>query len=503
DQTSSKFLWQSTSMILTIRYGQMMGIKLGRTGLRCGIAAICLVLSACSEPHSVSGEDLPPEASARNLLLICIDTVRADVFYALGKSRRDALSAWEDRALLFEQATSSSSWTVPAIGSALSGLWQSGHGAGQVPSGVIAAGPASRTALYEDVTVLTEVAAQEGFHTAVISASPWTNNADDPLGLSRGFSRVMKIRANDSGLGFAKIKEALAQNHEDAPFFHFLHLMEAHRWHMGREPELDARIAKFSTEERALFLEVAPPQACEDEQSLLCKRFLAYAAAVSSLRQSIAGLLSQMKGENLLDDTAVILFSDHGEEFGEHYNDTRIRRVLKGFPHKYIGHGQSMYQELLHVPLVVWHPNYEGTKINELVSLVDIGPTAARWLGLDFLPEQWPGFYLDQYLEPSQKALDRVAYASGIVVGEPQLSALQGTKKSIWYMKSDEYSYFDLVSDPFEMHPEPTDSLVMRFDSFFIDYAQSERIVEREAAKISDKHLERLQAIGYLQGSEN
>ena len=82
----------------------------------------------------MSGEDLLPEASPRNILLICIDTVRADVFYGLGDSRKDSFSEWQDRALVFERASSSSSWTAPAIGSVFSGLWQSGHGAGQLPS---------------------------------------------------------------------------------------------------------------------------------------------------------------------------------------------------------------------------------------------------------------------------------------------------------------------------------------------------------------------------------
>ena len=141
-------------------------LKLNFTNLRCGILAVSLLLSACAKEPLVSGEDLLPEASSRNILLICIDTVRADVFYGLGDFRKDAFSEWQDRALVFEGAISSSSWTVPAIGSVFSGLWQSGHGAGQMPSAIFEAGsgiiPVSAevgqpTALYEDVPLLTEV----------------------------------------------------------------------------------------------------------------------------------------------------------------------------------------------------------------------------------------------------------------------------------------------------------------------------------------------------------
>ncbi|MDE0930751.1 MAG: sulfatase [Halioglobus sp.] len=487
-------------------------LRLRFTNLRYGMLAVILLLSACSKESLVPAEHLLPKASAKNILLICIDTVRADVFYGLGDSRKDSFSVWQDRATVFERATSSSSWTAPAIGSVFSGLWQSGHGAGQLPSpsfepgsGIIPASAeiAKPTALYEAVPLLTEAAAQEGFHTAVISASPWTNALGDSMGLNRGFKEKFNIGSSGSRLGFSKMKEAFARKQKDAPFFYYLHFLEAHDWHMAPEPKLNERIAKFSPEERAMFLQVAPPRACEDEQSLLCKRYLVYASAVSRLRKSIATMLVKMERENLLDDTVVILFSDHGEEFGDHDGDKKLVKAVELAPGRFIGHGQSMYQELLHVPLIVWHPESEGAVIDRLVSLVDIAPTVARWLNIDFLPDQWPGYYLDDHIEPSQKALDRVVYASGIVVGEQQMSAQQGAKKSIWYMASDQDSYFDLDSDPYEIHSEPSDNLVLLFDGLFLDYTQSERDAELESAPLTNEQIKRLQAIGYLQGLES
>jgi arylsulfatase A-like enzyme len=487
-------------------------LKLSFTNLRCVILAVSLLLSACSKEPLVSGENLLPEASARNILLICIDTVRADVFYGLGDSRKDSFSEWQDRALVFERATSSSSWTAPAIGSVFSGLWQSGHGAGQLPSpnfeagsGILptSAGITQPTASYEDVPLLAEVAEQEGFHTAVFSASPWTNTLGDSMGLNRGFKEKLNIGSNGSWRIFPKIKEVFARKQKDAPFFYFLHFLEAHDWHMGPESKLNERIAKFSPEERAMFLHVAPPRACEDEHSLLCKRYLVYASAVSRLRKSIAKMLAKMERESLLDDTVVILFSDHGEEFGDHDDDMKLVKEIEFAPGRFVGHGQSMYQELLHVPLIVWHPESEGAVIDGLVSLVDIAPTIARWLNIDFLPDQWAGYYLDDYIEPSQKALDRVVYASGIAVGEQQMSAQQGAKKSIWYMASDQYSYFDLGSDPYEIHSKPSDNLILLFDGLFLDYTRSDRNIELKSAPLSNELIKRLQAIGYLQGLES
>jgi arylsulfatase A-like enzyme len=481
------------------------------TGLCCGILAASLMLSACSKEPPASVEEILPEASARNFLLICIDTVRADVFYGLGDGREDVFSAWQDRALVFKRATSTSSWTVPAIGSALSGLWQSGHGAGQMASQNFKAGsrtisaPTSivkPTAVYEDVPLITEVAEQEGFHTAVISASPWTNSWGDPMGLNRGFKEKINIGTSTSGQGFAKIKEAFARKQKDAPFFYFQHFMEAHEWHMAPESRLDERIAKFTPQQRAAFMEVAPSRACEDEQSLLCKRYLVYASAVKRLRVTLAAMLAAMEGEGLLEDTVVIVFSDHGEEFGDHLDDKKLANAVEIAPGRFVGHGHSMYQELLHVPLLVWHPGLQGAVMEGLVSVVDIAPTVARWLNIDFLPEQWPGYHLDDYMAPSQKALDRVVYASGTAVGEKQMSAQQVARKSIWYMDSDQYSYFDLGRDPHEMQSEPSDQQVMLFDGLFLDYVQSNRDVELKGTPLSNEQIKRLQAIGYLQGAE-
>jgi arylsulfatase A-like enzyme len=437
-----------------------------------------------------------------------MDAVRADVFFGLGESSPDAFKAWQDHALAFTRATSTSSWTVPAVGSVFSGLWQYGHGAGQLPSmkvenRVTELMPTQLpTALYEDVPLLVEAAVAKGFDTATISASPWTNGSNNQVGLIRGFQKTISLGEEGAGRGFAKMKEAFAEKPNDAPFFYYLHFMEAHEWHKEPEAELDARIARFSPEERALFLRVAPPHACEDERSLLCKRYLVYASAVSTLRNAIAKGLAEMKAGGLLDDTAVVVFSDHGERFGDHDNDERIAKANKASRSGFLGHGHSMYQELLHVPLIAWHPGYQGAVIDELVSLVDMAPTVARWLDIDFLPAKWPGQYLDVYLEPSKKALDRVVYASGIVRGEQQIAALQGMKKSIWYMVSDQYDYYELGKDPNELRSEPNDGLVLLFDGLFLDYVQSKRDLQLKPVSFTAKQLQRLQAIGYLEGAE-
>lgn len=464
-----------------------------------------MVAIGCSESLQEEPIKDPLAGSARNLLLICIDTVRADIFYGLGDAQKDSFSAWQDRALVFEQAMSTSSWTVPAIGSVFSGLWALEHGAGRF-QGVTASmglGKDWPSAMYKDVPRFPQIAKEEGFNTAVISASGWTNYKPYGMGLIRGFDDVFRFKKGAWQPMLAKLEELIALQRKNVPNLYFLHLMEAHNWHVSPETELDSFLGEISAEKRALYLQVAPPQACEDEQSVICKRYLVYASAVSALREAIATTLETMEKQKLLDDTAVIVFSDHGEEFDDHADDERITMLEVDLPGiTYAGHGHSMYQELLHVPLMVWHPQHKGWLIKQPVSLVDIGPTAARWLDLEFSPARWPGQYLDSHASPSQKPVERALYASGISSGGQQVSVQQDTKKSIWYMALDQNDYYDLEKDPYELNSSPTDKLVLLFDGLLLDYMETSPVKTAEPLMLSDEQIRDLQSIGYLQGVE-
>lgn len=486
-------------------------MKLNPTAPLCALLMTAFLLTACSEEQEATETVAAPieQNAVKNLLLICIDTVRTDVFTALNASPSDPLNKWLEDALVYSRAKSSSSWTVPAVGTVFSGLWQYGHGAGQLPSMKIVDGVSTNesmhrpTAVYEGVPLLAEATKEAGFHTSIISASPWTNDTESRVGLNKGFDENLRIGKNGAKIAYKKMNEALATREEDQRFFQFMHFMEAHDWHIEPEEKMKERIAAFTPEQRDFYLRTAPPTACAEEESMLCTRYLNYAAAVVRLRESIARLLSSMQRDGLLEDTAVVVFSDHGERFGEHEDDPRIARSIKGLPDWFIGHGHSMYQELVHVPLFLWHPNLAGAEVNELVSLIDITPTVSRWLGLDFIPEDAPGIDLEAFLNPTEETRNRVAYASGIVRGEQQVSVSQGEMKSIWYMVSDDYSYYNVVEDPFETTSLADDRFVLKFDGYYVEYMESKRDVELLPAQFTKEQIQRLQAIGYLQGVES
>lgn len=487
-----------------------------RTGVYCSLSfALMLALTGCSkapdgspsaqEPASADSSDAPQAGSVKNLVLICLDTVRADVFHRLSAARNDALRPWENEAVVFKQAHAAGPWTVPSLASVFSGVWPLQHGAGLLPGLYPSINTKAPGIMYEDVPVLARAAADSGFQTAIVSASGWTINKTYSGQMIDGFNEIadftVSIDKIDNDLWEPMVEKWWALFERDTrkdSALHFLHLMEAHNWHFLDVERLDHRIATLTDENRSLYLNIAPENACDNEDSEICKRYLVYVMAMDYLRGSIAKVLGLLRESGKLESTAVVVFSDHGEEFGDHRDDGR---TIPGRPQPtFWGHGRTLYQEQLHVPLMVWHPGYAGVEVNSPVSLIDIAPTAARWLAVDFMPENWGGKFLDDYLVPGATTGGRVIYASSIANGEQQYSAREGDKKTILYLASDTSRYYDLAKDPGEVRSQASDAMVLTFDGYLVDYLDTARKTAIATGALDAAQIKRLQSIGYLQG---
>jgi arylsulfatase A-like enzyme len=481
-------------------------------GFRAGILLLVLAatLTGCgrqAEEPVVDSPQLPP---VRNLLLICIDTVRADTFYQLGALRKDSLSPWEAEGVVFKQAWATAPWTLPSVGSVFTGLWPVQHGIGQLPGKMKNATTSLPSDFYEGTQLFAVAAREAGFKTAAYTANGWTMSGWGKTGLVDGFSTNKRYKTNVQDMGETVWPQMLAASSElfirevqEAPAFHFLHLMEAHNWHfmdLRHKEQMDERLAALTPGQYELYKSMAPEKACEDENSKFCRAFIIYVSAVSELREGVAQTLETLKSNGLLENTAVVLFSDHGEEFNDHRGDSRP----ESSPGKrlHMGHGHILYEELLRVPLIVWHPGVDGAVVERPVSLIDIAPTAARWLGVDFMPDQWQGRFLDDYILNPGQEIDRVIFASGINIGEPQIAVRKGSSKGIWYTLSDINQYFDLETDPLERESIASNDLIMLFDRYFLDYTQSSPHKTVQSTKLSPEQIKRLQSIGYLQGVE-
>jgi len=481
------------SVIQTILRGRLAAqpaalFRSRQTALALATLTTLLLIAGCG------GQPAPKPPS--NLVLICIDTVGAPKFFS--ERIEDALSPRLVSAQQYRNASSVAPWTIPAVASVLTGLYPIQHQAGQFEKQ-----PANLTvdlpsALGDHAQTLPEILGENGFRSAAFSAHPWFSAK---FGLEQGFDKIHYRQ------GWQKVTDVFTewldkkQLLQEERFFAYLYFMEAHDWHLADPKKLNARLAEISPELRGELLQDASTAACEDPDSLICRRNLVYNLAVRELRLAIAEVLQQLEDRGQLQDTLVMVYSDHGEEFWEHKAEHEQRgdpRGIYGF-----GHGQSLYQELLHVPLVAWHPQIEGAVRQDLVSLLDVLPTALAWLGVDQPGEPLPGLVLPAGTEPAPRTAEpRIVYASGISYGTEAIAAREGELKSILYYPDEDFEYFDLASDPAEKRPQRSDALAMRFDVLTGDYIDLKRDSLLASPEFDPETLEHLKSIGYLQGVE-
>ena len=148
----------------------------------------------------------------------------------------------------------------------------------------------------------------------------------------------------------------------DRPFFAFLNYFDAHAFYDPPEP-FDTT---FDPEGRVLNLLPHEREYSEEEIQLFVN---AYDGCLRYIDQQIERLVDHLRDNGLLDNTLVIITSDHGEQFGEH---------------GLLGHANSLFRPLLHVPLVILPPGGGawGTRVSDVVSLRDLPATILDIAGL-------------------------------------------------------------------------------------------------------------------------
>lgn len=450
-----------------------------------------LVVAGCEAPPP------PPPPPVENLVIIGIDTVGSDVFFS--ELINDALSARLEDAQQYRNASSVAPWTIPAVASTLTGLYPFQHSAGQFQKQPANLDVDLPSPLDESAVSLADMLNEQQFKTGAFSAHPWINAK---FGLAQGFKQLHARKGWQQVT--SKFYDWLDETKQQQPsprFFGYLHFMEAHDWHLKSRAEKIERLADADPALRAQLLEDSSSAACVDENHNICLSNQVYNLAVLELRGAIADILQNLEDRDLLKNTMVVVYSDHGEEFWEHKTEHEQRgdpRGIYGF-----GHGQSLYQELLHVPLLVWHPGINGAIRQDLVSLIDVVPSSLNWLGIEQTGQPLPGIAMPAGMDKTpDSANPRTIYASGISYGPEAIAAREGQLKSIMHYPDESFEYFDLEKDPKEKRPTQGDQLTMRFDVLTGDYVDMKNNSLASSPELDAQTLEHLKSIGYLQGVE-
>ncbi len=293
-----------------------------------------------------------------NLLMISLDTLRADHLGCYGYERPTSpnLDAFAENALLFERAMTSAAWTTPSHATVFTGLPPSIHRADNF----------TMTRLQDRFTTLPEIASARGFLTAAYTEGIAMSGG---LGFNQGFDTYsdgfgVPLKSGSAEKIFEQGKQWL-DRYGDAPFFLYLHTYEIHAPY---EPP-EAFRAQFAVTNATRIV----PNEQERNEARRTETMNLYDAEIAHTDHVLGDFFAYLEGRGLISSTLIVIFSDHGEEFWEHSG---------------VAHGKTLYQEQLHVPLIIRLPGADPpqARIDRLVGLTDIFATAIDLLGWDAAP---------------------------------------------------------------------------------------------------------------------
>ena len=470
------------------------------------LCAAAAVLSAGCARRQVSSA--APRGETPSIILIVIDTLRADYLGAYGfdgpiSPNLDALAL---ESVLFERCSSQAPWTTPSMASMMTSLYPEAHGVRLGPDD-----PRSldgwrqrwSRAIPDATTTPAESLRGRGYRTAAFVANPWLVKG---LGFEQGFDTFDEsaVERNDrdasmllqSGLRWLQSMESTGD-----PTFLYLHLMDVHGPYTAPEPDFNAvRDSVGFGPARTL-----PPDGLQSiERYLLSPQWARtpsrrqlrawrgrYAAGVHAADRRLGAFIQSLRDEDLWDERLVVVTSDHGEELFEH----------GGWDH-----GFNLFEHQLHVPLMIRLPHSEfgGSRIEDLVRLVDLMPTLTK-LAHAIDPPGLTGSDLPRaesvrpMVEPR-----RLAY-SGCVKDRLGTTAIfDGRFKLITDLRSRQLRLFDIEADPQEQmdlaaeQPEIVEVLNDLLRREISRIAAGEGAAE-VPAEIPPEQLERLRELGYLQ----
>lgn len=350
---------------------------------RRGWRRLCL-LAALGLPLLASCERSRQPA---NVVLISLDTVRLDRMSLYGGARRTtpALDDLATRGVRFTNAYSPSPWTLPAHATMLTGRYPSSLSAN------------FNDQLYRLAPLLSTMLKQRGFRTAAVTGGAFVSKA---YGADIGFDN---FRAGN-------LKHAVEwiESSAQRPYFLFFHTYIAH------VPYLDRRFVQGLDGGRfADAYKLGVPAAAAVNAAIICgeiepteaeKAFLLalYDGGIAAADEQVAAILAALRAKGMLDNTIIVVTSDHGEEFWDHTGRGAY-------------HGHTLYDELLRVPLLWYEAGLPdaGSSRSELVSLADIVPTLMARLGFG-VPPGVDGVDLGPLLDGKPWSVDRALFGEGV-----------------------------------------------------------------------------------------
>ncbi len=468
------------------------------------------------------------------MVLISLDTLRADRLSCYGNPHRTSPAAdrLAEEGVLFERALSTSSWTLPAHVSMLTGLPVSAHG-------VCHGNPATIADSLRGEFV-SERLGRAGYATAGFYTCLWLEprfgfggGFDTWEHASRSTERARELRRRweeASGIGDEEeirriqaesgeltvgmpeaeecVDRALAwldgqvRGEPERPFFLFLHLFDIHDPYRPPEPWDRAFDPDYRGDIRVGTIQGSDPTFRPGMDPRDFEHVLAlYDGEIGWVDSQVGRVLDRLERLGAAGDTLVVLTSDHGEELLDHGGR---------------GHHRNLYRESVHVPLILRFPRVlpAGVRVSSPVSIIDIVPTLHALAGVP-APAGLPGRDLTPLLGRGAEDPGRVLLSELVMPGQDpprwQVSLYRADEHLIVHQAgtaSARAERFDLSADPMERgasEPVSWESERGRALALELDRVRARVRALRAglaqrggaAASLSEQEMAQLEALGY------
>lgn len=368
---------------------------------------------------------------ARNVVVLLVDTLRADKlkpFNPRSRVQTPVIDQIASEGTVFLNAQSPENWTKPSVASVLTGLYPMTHKTKE-----------SASRLPDAALMVSEVFKQSGFSTATFLANGYVS---DKFGFDQGWDHYTNyIRENKSTLAEKVFGEAAGwiEKHKAERFFVYIQTIDPHVPYdppdeflkLYDNQEYTGGVKPRSTADQLEQAKRNPPAitfTARDRQRIEAL----HDGEISYHDKWLGVFIEKMRTLGLYDDMVFVIVADHGEEFNDHGS---------------WGHGHSVYQELLHVPLMMRFPGLipAGRSIPESVGTLDVSPTVLAAAGIA-VPPVMEGVNRIDHMNGNVPALPAVAFSDFL---DDRRVVRAGRWKLI--MRGVNTTLFDLESDPGEL----------------------------------------------------
>lgn len=444
----------------------------------------CLFASGCARKIEL------PDLDDFNVLIVSIDTLGAEHtgFLNPGTSETPNLARLASESVYFPRAFSPAPWTQPAVASLFTGLMPHAHGV---------TSPASQLAPESDT--IAEYFRKRGYQTGGIISNFLI---DGRHGYSQGFdeydeSPVATVRALSSRQVSDRAIEWIRKS--SGKFFLFLHYFDPHYVFL-HHPGFDQTSSYAGPLSPGMDI-----WKLRDMRSSLSGNDLDY--LVGLYREEIAftdhhigRVLDELRSLGLYDETIVLVVADHGEEF---------------MRHGWLGHTRTLYQELLHVPMILRIGDASPPRRLEMpVSIIDVVPTLKALAGEPVEEGHARGISLLPYIlgdaepDPGREIFGEVSYELDApphdVKTSFKTSLLSDGKKLIHDLSTDSWELYDLVTDGEELNDlagrghGPEAPLKQRLSEWEAARRRFPQGPSPGSLEPSPERIERLRSLGYI-----